>query len=236
MKPSIEELLISDARGEPMAVDERRRLETALRRSAHVASLHRSQRALTEDLAALRGALRELPAPELSADALHWAFRAHAAASRRGTRQRRTRTRLRAAGAAVLLAGVAAVLLALQPLPWSGRAEPDRVETSVAERPEASADKAADLEAASTAAGSSGAYYAFQPLPYAPPPSPSDAYSVVRVRIPLESIAIPRSADLRGVLEAEILIGEDGLAHGIRFTNPEPLLVSNDFDSPGETR
>ena len=52
------------------------------------------------------------------------------------------------------------------------------------------------------------------------------AYSVVRVRIPLSSLALLPDATADGMIEADLLVGEDGLARGIRFNGPGALLVS----------
>jgi hypothetical protein len=67
---------------------------------------------------------------------------------------------------------------------------------------------------------------AFQPLSYGPGFSPSGSYSVVRVRIPLAALAIDHTGALDGTIEADLLLGEDGLASGIRFDAEDTLLVS----------
>jgi hypothetical protein len=59
---------------------------------------------------------------------------------------------------------------------------------------------------------------AFQPLPNSPGFSPTASYSVVRVRIPLASLAVVPGSEQGGTIDADLLVGEDGLAHGIRFT------------------
>lgn len=59
---------------------------------------------------------------------------------------------------------------------------------------------------------------AFQPLPSSPGLSPTASYSVVRVRIPLSSLAVVPGSEQGGTIDADLLVGEDGLAHGIRFT------------------
>jgi hypothetical protein len=56
--------------------------------------------------------------------------------------------------------------------------------------------------------------------------SPSGSYSVVRVRIPLSSFALAQDAQIDGMIEADLLVGEDGLAHGIRFNEADTLRVS----------
>jgi hypothetical protein len=67
---------------------------------------------------------------------------------------------------------------------------------------------------------------AFQPLGYSPGVVPGAAYSVVRVRIPLSSLALLPDPAADGMIEADLLVGEDGLARGIRFNGSSALLVS----------
>jgi hypothetical protein len=67
---------------------------------------------------------------------------------------------------------------------------------------------------------------AFQPLGYSPQVVSGAAYSVVRVRIPVSSLSLLPDAAADGMIEADLLVGEDGLARGIRFNGPGALLVS----------
>ena len=67
---------------------------------------------------------------------------------------------------------------------------------------------------------------AFQPLLNSPGLSPSSSYSVVRVRIPLAAFAAVPGTAQGGTIEADLLVGEDGLAHAIRFNEADALLVS----------
>jgi hypothetical protein len=78
---------------------------------------------------------------------------------------------------------------------------------------------------AAVGAGETPATAAFQPLLYSPGISPAQAYSVVRVRIPLTSL-VGYGAPLDGTIEADVLVGEDGLATGIRFDTADAPLVS----------
>ena len=66
---------------------------------------------------------------------------------------------------------------------------------------------------------------AFQPLLNSPGLS-SSSYNVVRVRIPLSAFAVVPGTQPDGMVEADLLVGEDGLARGIRFPEADPLLVS----------
>ena len=56
--------------------------------------------------------------------------------------------------------------------------------------------------------------------------SPSSSYSVVRVRIPLSAFARRAGHGADGTIEADLLVGEDGLARAIRFNEADALLVS----------
>jgi hypothetical protein len=67
---------------------------------------------------------------------------------------------------------------------------------------------------------------AFQPLLSSRSLSPSSAYSVVRVRIPLSAFAVVPGTEQDGSIEADLLVGEDGLARAIRFNDADALLVS----------
>jgi hypothetical protein len=67
---------------------------------------------------------------------------------------------------------------------------------------------------------------AFQPLPNSVSLSPSSSYNVVRVRIPLSAFAVVPGTEQGGSIEADLLVGEDGLARAIRFNEADALLVS----------
>ncbi len=77
---------------------------------------------------------------------------------------------------------------------------------------------------------------AFQPLAFSPGLSPSQSYSVVRVRIPLTALAPGHSAPPDATIEADLLVGEDGLASGIRFDRADTLFVSTVSTETGERR
>lgn len=204
---SIEELVISAARGEPMDVNERARLETSLEGSR--------QRELTADLGRLRRALRDVRAPIDGEDALRAAFRARRA---RHTRPRPWKYVAGSAAAAGLIGLVAA---------WIGFGPPAPLdERRAREAPRASAEAALPGTVGASAAGSAPLVPvagAFQPLMYAPGFTPTGSYSVVRVRIPISSLALSYGTDLDGVVEADILIGEDGLPTAIRFSQTDAL-------------
>jgi hypothetical protein len=162
---------------------------------------------LQTELAQLRAALRTVQAPPPDEAALRAQFRdaarqraqaAAIAASGKGS------WRLHFAAAAVVVlavgAALAAVLLRVEPpVP-----APLALETP---RPEALPVNA------------------FQPLLSAPGLS-SSSYSVVRVRIPLSALALVPGTAQDGTIEADLLVGEDGLARAIRFNEADALVVS----------
>lgn len=58
----------------------------------------------------------------------------------------------------------------------------------------------------------------FEPLVYEGAGVPlSDSYVVVRVRAPVALLGLDTSARIEGTIEADMLIGEDGLVAGVRF-------------------
>jgi hypothetical protein len=88
-------------------------------------------------------------------------------------------------------------------------------------------ERAAPVPAAAEAPESApSAVSAFQPLPSSPSLSPSASYSVVRVRIPLSAFAVVPGTEQGGSIEADLLVGEDGLARAIRFNEADLTRVS----------
>jgi hypothetical protein len=155
------------------------------------------------DLAPLRAALNAMPAPAVDEAAVRRAFREHRRVAAEGARVA-ARTRkywaLAAAMSSVTVGGLVGVALLTEP--------------QVAAPP------------APAAAAPPAAVAAFQPLWYSQEPVAGAAYSVVRVRIPVSSLALMPDAPAGGMIEADLLVGEDGLARGIRFDGPGALLVS----------
>jgi hypothetical protein len=162
---------------------------------------------LHPELAQLRAALHAVEAPEVDEAALRARFREaqqqrpHEASARRARRS--WRIPLAAAAAVVLAVGglfAAVVLRGEQATPVPIAAE---------------APAAAPMPVS-----------AFQPLPNSPSLSPSSSYNVVRVRIPLSAFAVVPGTEQGGSIEADLLVGEDGLARAIRFNEADALLVS----------
>jgi hypothetical protein len=164
-----------------------------------------ARRNLDAELRELGTALRRAPVPPADEGALLRAFRARQAAEPIARREARWRRAPLLASAAALVVSVATGALVL--LTQTGR----DVQTSAAR---------------SAPAAAAAAPSAFQPLMYSPGFSPTGSYSVVRVRIPLASLALGSATELDGVIEADLLVGEDGLASGIRFDAEDTLLVS----------
>lgn len=202
----------------------------------------RDEEALGADLGALRSALLEVRAPDDEA-ALQSAARARSAAraviqppsaarpvtlGAAPARVARSRRAL-AFAAAAAIAGIA-VLVALR-AEWARRVERlERAERSEqAERAAASTRASDAVSAVRAAAGAPELGAAFRPIAYSRGLSTSESYSVVRVRIELVSSA--RGAGAPGAsIEADLLVGEDGLAHAIRFDRADTLPV---YAAPG---
>jgi hypothetical protein len=163
---------------------------------------------LQGDLAQLREALRNVEAPEIEEAALRARFREsaqlrakNAAAKRAGGARRYP---LAAAAAVALAVGGALTAVVLR-----GERTPS---------PPA-------IAAAEPAAAPAPSISAFQPLLNSPQLR-SSSYSVVRVRIPLAAFAVVPGTAQGGTIEADLLVGEDGLARAIRFNEADALLVS----------
>jgi hypothetical protein len=167
----------------------------------------RDESRLDVELAQLRAALREVEAPPPDDTALRARFRdAQRARAPNVVLERaggRWRLPLAAAAAVVLAVGGVVAALALR----GDRSVPVPV-------------------AAEPAAAEPLAVAAFQPLLSSRSLSPSSAYSVVRVRIPLSAFAVVPGTEQDGSIEADLLVGEDGLARAIRFNDADALLVS----------
>jgi hypothetical protein len=161
---------------------------------------------LRAELAELGAALRAVEVPAADEAALRAQFRE--AARRRAlarSAMRGARWWPVAAAAAVVVAlgaAVGAVVL---------RVERPAREPAVAARREAVVPAAAG---------------AFQPLSGSPRLAPSSSYSVVRVRIPLSAFALVPGTIGDGSIEADLLVGEDGIARGIRFQEADASLAS----------
>ena len=164
---------------------------------------------LQADVAQLRVALRAVEASEVDEVALRARFRdmqqqraQNAFATQRAKRSRRFPLAVAAAVVVALGAMLAAVVLRE---PTASVFVPVAAETPVAVPAPVSA---------------------FQPLPNSPSLSPSSSYNVVRVRIPLSAFAVVPGTQQGGSIEADLLVGEDGLARAIRFNEADALLVS----------
>jgi hypothetical protein len=164
---------------------------------------------LQAELAQLRSALVAAEAPVTDEATLRAQFRevARQRALKAAPSSRRDGRRLRLplAAAAVVVLGVGAAITAVV----------QRVETP-----------ALVTQAAEAPPGEPQPISVFQPLLNSPGLSPSSSYSVVRVRIPLSAFAIVPGTQHEGSIEADLLVGEDGLARAIRFKEADASLVS----------
>ena len=165
---------------------------------------------LRAELAQLRAALRAVEAPALDEADLRARFRdagLRAAERKRGQKTGRAggSRRLPLAAAAAVVLGVSGVLT---------------VAALRSERP------GPVPVAAEVPGGEPAAIGAFQPLLSSPGLSASASYSVVRVRIPLSAFAAVPGTVQGGTIEADLLVGEDGLARAIRFNETDLVQVS----------
>jgi hypothetical protein len=159
---------------------------------------------LDSELAQLRAALRSVEAPSIDEADIRAAFRDAMSARAEAAGRLRSARRIRVAVAAGFLVGVAGVLAVLVD---GERAPP----------------------APSQAAAPSATPFfvePFQPLQSAPRLLPAASYSVVRVRIPVSAFAMVPGSEDGGTIEADLLVGEDGLARGIRFIEADAWLAS----------
>jgi len=164
---------------------------------------------LQSDLEQLRTALRAVEPPEVDEAALRARFR--------DLQQQRAQNAaaLRPGGSTHFhLAAAAAVVLALGGILAAVVLRGERTESVLV-------PVAAEAPLAVPAPVS-----AFQPLPNSPSLLPSSSYNVVRVRIPLSAFAVVPGTQQGGSIEADLLVGEDGLARAIRFNEADALLVS----------
>jgi hypothetical protein len=161
---------------------------------------------LTAELRALGAALRAAPPVALDDAAVRRTFRAARAQARRAAERRAAAPAfVRRASA---WASAAALVVSVATLAWVALT---RDATLVSEAPQA---------------GAPSEPVVFQPLLYAPSFSPDRSYRVVRVRIPLSALALGQSAEPGVTIEADVLVGDDGLASGIRFDPEDTLLIT----------
>ena len=183
----------------------------------------RDEASLSAELGALRSALRGVRAPD-DEQTLRSAARARAAA--RAAIHGRS-----AARSAILAAARARVVQARRPLALAAAAAVAIVVLSIlrAERASQSEPVAAPsrvrtvVTAPIAAASVPEARAAFRPISFSRGLSTTESYSVVRVRLELATVA-PGAAP-SAAIEADLLVGEDGLARAIRFDSADTLPV-----------
>ena len=188
----------------------------------------RDAESLSAELSALRAALREVRAPD-DESALLIAARARTAVSvaTRGPRDVRptilaaARARVAQARRPLALAAAAAVALAAVTL---GFLHGERAQRAAPSDQVAATSRAPTAASATpVAAGAPEVRPAFRPISFSRGLSTAESYSVVRVRLELANSA-PGSAP-SAAIEADLLIGEDGLARAIRFDSADTLPV-----------
>jgi hypothetical protein len=170
-------------------------------------SPHDASRMHDDELAQLRAALRAVEAPAIDETALRARFRE----SRQQQRAQKVNGQRAGGSWRLPLAAAAAVVLTV-----------GGVLAAVVLRGE----HAVPVHVAAEVPVAVPVPSAFQPLPNSPSLSPSSSYNVVRVRIPLSAFAVVPGTEQGGTIEADVLVGEDGLARAIRFNEADALLVS----------
>jgi hypothetical protein len=194
----------------------------------------RDEESLSAELSALRSALSEVRAPD-DEPALRSAARARAAAPSAATRQgvarhsilaavrtraARRRRPLTVAAAAAVVAAVVAAAVATSVARLDRAEHADRAASTerAAETP-----RATESVTAAPAAAADGRAM-FRPISFPRRLSNAESYSVVRVRLELATSA-PSGGAPDAAIEADLLIGEDGLARAIRFDSADTLPV-----------
>src|SRR5690606_18781452 len=155
----------------------------------------------------LRKAMR-IPEDAFDDDRLLDSFRA--AHARRATRRRRWRLGVGAAGIA---ASIALALVATL-----DRNEDATIRAASTQAPAPPVD--------ASAAPATPAWAVFHPLPFSPGVSTGTSYSVVRVRIPASSFPAAYTAEPYASVEADLLLGPDGIPAAIRFVDSDEVFVT----------
>ncbi len=187
------------------------------------------EESLSAELGALRSALRDVRAPDDEAALVR---AARAAVSRTARCQpvfATARARIARAPAPLGLAAAAALTVAVvAALAWLRVERAERVSPS---------SRAADSATAPPAvAAPPDVAHAFRPISFPRRVSAAESYSVVRVRLELAS-GVPRAGAPGAAIEADLLVGEDGLARAIRFDSADTLPVYAAFmPANGERR
>jgi hypothetical protein len=201
-----------------------------------VSDPNRVDESLSAELGALRSALLEARAPD---DELALLAAARARAVIRGPSAVRpsilAAARARVARARRPLAVAAAAIAAVVALAVLGLLRPERDEGAAQSERVAASLHAPSAAAATPAIGAPEVRLAFRPISFSRGLSTAESYSVVRVRLELATIA-PGGAP-SGAIEADLLVGEDGLARAIRFDSADTLPVYAAFGpTSGERR
>jgi hypothetical protein len=202
--PSIDELLAGFARGEPMDIRDQKRLDVALRHSAALREQLEAQRDLSRRLGIVRDTLRRINSPD----------RAGLLLSAPKSSRTERKDGLRPLGLRNVAAVVAVALIASSVL---------LRELLDSRRPSEPAMRSTELTAERFIPGpesyDSGE---FVPLSYGADFSSMSSYDIVRVRIPWSSINfVDSDPEYDLSVEADVILGEDGLAKAIRFTGAE---------------
>jgi hypothetical protein len=185
---------------------------------------NRDEESLSAEISALRSALREVRAPDDEL-ALRSAARARGTVHAAAPDPRAARQSIFAAAHARIVRrhrplAVAAAAIVVAVVVFAMRVERvDRADG--AQRAAAAPDAAQPVMAVPVAQGASPM---FRPISFPRRLSSAESYSVVRVRLELAT-SVPGAGAPNAAIEADLLIGEDGLARAIRFDSADTLPV-----------
>lgn len=196
-----DDVVIAYVRGEPMDNDERISLERDLPRSAILQELVEEQRLLSADFAAIREGNDNLRPSAVQEVSLAQAFRAQ-----------NSRPRKRSTPSALWLNVAGFWVVAFGLISWGVLRLDWKSDTG-------------QLSAVSEAVMPSSASDLFVQLPFGRAMDPSQGYTVVRARLGqlgLRNAGIAPPTPLRsGPVDVDLMLGDDGMAVGIRFVDPE---------------
>lgn len=208
MSELMDELVTRLARGEPMEVAERERLKRALGETPRLREAFEAQQSLSHRLRGLSRELRCLRAPDAS-DAVLAKVEFPPPERTAGRSARRTGWVVAATAAAIV------ILIGLV----------DNADDLASRYGE----PALEFERRATSAQNVDDYFdEFVPLGRSPAAPGATAYSIVRVRLPMSSMDMASDYPASQVtVEADVILGEDGIAQGIRFAHADVIAPSD---------
>lgn len=185
-----------------------------LQQCAECAHRMSGRRRLLAELATLREEWRRVEAPERVEESVVAAFRSQAAFGRVRALRHSWMPLFAWASAAAFLVALALMLVKPHQPPAANHAtRPGGVELAAIQPANSALDTGAEEDDASADG--------FIPLPNAQRIEPSESVNVVRVEVPrsaMLAVGLPVSADrVSELVEADVMLGSDGLARAVRF-------------------